>query len=192
MSSLQCEEENSIIVIDFDKTNIRPMVSIIYTFLRKHSQAWTLRKAGIGLLLSLMIAGISQLWAISPAMAQDSQSIGSLNVRLSSKVIHPPKDLITQTLHLPNLQIARPMVGSPTKSAILEDDQRHRMVILSSDNNKDVIAYVLDNIDLEPYLPELRQQAMVRGCDRDRMEITGGLGCVALSLKDIMETHILP
>ena len=84
------------------------------------------------------------------------------------------------------------MVGPPSKSAILEDDQRHRMIVLTSENNGDLTAYMLDNIDLTPHLSDLRSLASDRGCGRDRRTITGGLGCVALCLKDIIEAEILP
>ena len=83
-------------------------------------------------------------------------------------------------------------MGPPSKSAILEDDQRHRMIVLTSEDNGDLTAYMLDNIDVTPHLSDLRSLASDRGCGRDRMTITGGLGCVALCLKDIIEAEILP
>ena len=120
------------------------------------------------------------------------QALSTLNIRLSSKMIRPPQELISSTLNIPNVQIAKPMVGPPAKSAILEDDQRHRMVVLTAEDNGELTAYMLDNINLGPHLQDLQVRAIDRGCARDRMSITGGLGCVALCLKEIIETKILP
>ena len=127
-------------------------------------------------------------WHKTPTL----RGLSTLNIRLSSKVIRPPQELVTATLNIPNIEIARPMVGPPSKSAILEDDQRHRMIILTSEENGDLTAYLLDNMDLTPHLSDLRARAINRGCARDRMTITGGLGCVAICLKEIIEAEILP
>lgn len=122
----------------------------------------------------------------------DTKGLTTLNVRLSSKAIHPPQELVVTTHNLPDIAIAKPMVGPPSKSAILENDQRHRMVVLTSEESGNITVYVLDNIDLAPYLQTLRALTANRGCAHDRMTITGGLGCVAISLKEIIEAEILP
>ncbi|MCA9472492.1 MAG: hypothetical protein MRJ96_16720 [Nitrospirales bacterium] len=115
----------------------------------------------------------------------------SLNIRLSRKAIHPPKSLLVSTLHIPDIPIAKPIVGPPPQSAILEDDDRHRLMVLTVGDNGDLIAYMLDTIDLTPHLSALRAHIMNRSCATDRMEITGGLGCIALCVKEILETEIL-
>ncbi len=122
----------------------------------------------------------------------DLNQSSTLNVRLSTRTIRPPLDMISTTLTISDIIIAKPIVGPPSKSAILEDDQRHRMVILTSEDNGDLTAYMLDNIDIAPHVQDLRAQVTARGCSHDRMTITGGLGCVALCLKDIIEGKILP
>ncbi|GJL66628.1 MAG: hypothetical protein NPIRA05_15990 [Nitrospirales bacterium] len=122
----------------------------------------------------------------------DTKGLSTLNVRLSSKAIHPPQELVVTTLNLPDIAIAKPMVGPPSKSAILENDQRHRLIVLTSEESGNITVYVLDKIDLAPYLQSLRTLTTNRGCAHDRMTITGGLGCVAISLKEIIEAEILP
>ncbi len=144
--------------------------------------------------ISLALTGnmASTIDASELRQSRDPHALSTLNIRLSSKVIRPPQDLVTATLNIPNINIARPIVGPPSKSAILEDDQRHRLVVLTAEDNGGLTAYMLDNIDLEPHLQDFQQQTIERGCARDRMTITGGLGCVALCLKNILESEILP
>ncbi|MGB0911009.1 MAG: hypothetical protein ACPGYT_11655, partial [Nitrospirales bacterium] len=103
--------------------------------------------------------------------SDNPQGLSTLNIRLSSKVIRPPQELISATIKIPNIQIARPMVGPPAKSAILEDDQRHRMVVLTTEGNGKLTAYMLDNINLKPHLQDLQGRAIDRGCAKDRMSI---------------------
>ena len=152
-----------------------------------------------GLLTYTILVGIFLILRVATAtygselpQPHNDQGLSTLNIRLSSKIIRPPQELVTSTLTIPNVNIARPMVGPPSKSAILEDDQRHRMVVLTAEDNGGLTAYMLDHIDLAPHVQELRQRAIERGCGHDRMSITGGIGCVAICVKDIIEAEILP
>ncbi len=152
-----------------------------------------------GLMLYIILVGVFLILQLSETTygselphPHDDQGLYSLNIRLSSKIIRPPQELVTSILTIPNVDIARPMVGPPSKSAILEDDQRHRMVVLTAEDNGELTAYMLDHIDLAPHVQELRQRAIERGCGQDRMSITGGMGCVAICVKDIIEAEILP
>ena len=115
----------------------------------------------------------------------------TVNIRLSRKAIHPPESMRMSTVHIPNIHIAKPIVGPPAQSAILEDDLRHRIVVLTTGRNGDLTAYMLDNVDLTPHLPKLRARIKSRDCASDRMEITGGLGCIALCVKEILETALV-
>ncbi|GJL63891.1 MAG: hypothetical protein NPIRA04_25450 [Nitrospirales bacterium] len=142
--------------------------------------------------LFILLTVSTLAYGLDVAEPIDTKGLSTLNVRLSSKVIHPPQELVVTTFNLPDIAIAKPMVGPPSKSAILENDQRHRMVVLTSEESGNIKVYVLDNIDLAPYLPSLRTLTANRGCAHDRMTITGGLGCVAISLKEIIEEEILP
>ena len=144
----------------------------------------------VGIFLILRVA--TATYGSELPQPHNDQGLSTLNIRLISKIIRPPQELVTSTLTIPNVNIARPMVGPPSKSAILEDDQRHRMVVLTAEDNGGLTAYMLDHIDLAPHVQELRQRAIERGCGHDRMSITGGIGCVAICVKDIIEAEILP
>ena len=120
-----------------------------------------------------------------------SQNPYSLNVRLSSRVIHPPKELIKHIIALKGIQAARPRVGPPPQAAILEDDERRRVAILSTDDTGMITTYVLEDLDLEPHLPEVAQCTQARHCAEDRMATMGGLGCIAICMKDVIETLLL-
>jgi len=114
----------------------------------------------------------------------------SLNVRLSSRTIHPPKELIKETIPLEGIKAARPRVGPPPRAAIIEDDQRRRIVILSTDDTGTITAYVLENLDLTPHLSEVAFCAEEHHCEEDRMAITGGLGCIAICVKEVLDKLI--
>ena len=128
-------------------------------------------------------------WAESSAIPEKSNAL-SLNIRLSRKAIRPPESMLASTVRIPNVQIAKPMVGLPAQSAILEDDRRHRIMVLTTENHQELTAYMLEDIDLLPHLPELRKRLTDRQCASDRMEVTGGLGCIALCVKEILETEV--
>ena len=116
----------------------------------------------------------------------------TLNVRLSSRPIRPPDELVKHSLPLTGIIPARPHVGPPPQAAILEDDQRRRIAILSTDDNGMITAYLLENIELQPHMATLRKCTDQRQCAVDRMPLMGGLGCVAICLKDILDQEIFP
>ena len=116
----------------------------------------------------------------------------SLNVRLSSHVIHPPKKLVKHVVTLNGIRAARPRVGPPPQSAILEDDQRQRVVILSTDDTGIITAYVMNDLDLKPHLPKVMDCTQQHHCAEDRMAVTGGLACVAICLKNVLDKLMLP
>ena len=111
--------------------------------------------------------------------AETSDSF-TLNVRLSSRPIRPPDELVKNSVPLTGIIPARPHVGPPPQAAILEDDQRNRIAILSADDNGMITAYLLENIDLQPHMPTLMKCTEQRQCAVDRMPLMGGLGCVAI------------
>jgi hypothetical protein len=128
---------------------------------------------------------------------QESHRMGggnpfSLNVRLSSRTIRPPKDLIKEVISLEGIRAARSRVGPPPQAAIIEDDQRRRIVILSTEESGVITAYVLEDLDLKPHLAEVTQCAQEHHCEEDRMAVTGGLGCVAICVKTLLDRIIQP
>ncbi len=110
-----------------------------------------------------------------------------LNLRLSNRPLTPPDNIIVQTISLPGLSVARPFVAPSPQAVIFEDDQRQRVAILSMNDTKHLTLFLLERLPLDPKLPGLVQCANNRGCQTDRTPLTGGLGCLALCLKTILE-----
>ncbi len=119
----------------------------------------------------------------------DRPDLSTLNVRLSMRPIHPPEAVIKRTVLLQGIRGTRPLVGEPTRAAILEDDARRRVVVLSDEEGTGegpIKAYLLYEFDLEARVPRLTACARQRRCARDRTPGTGGLGCVAMCLVQIL------
>ncbi len=118
--------------------------------------------------------------------------LSTLNVRLSTRPVHPPDALVKRTVMLPGLRGARPLYGEPTRAAILEDDARRRVLILSADGRAGASgplrAHLLHDFDLERYLPGVTACARVRRCAFDRTPATGGLACVAMCLVEALRS----
>ncbi len=111
--------------------------------------------------------------------------LSTLNVRLSTRPIHPPEKMVKRTVLLQGVRGTRPFVGEPTRAAILEDDARRRVVVLSDAQGSGegpIKAYLLYEFDLERHLSRLTACTWQRQCARDRTPGTGGLGCVAMCL----------
>lgn len=111
-----------------------------------------------------------------------------LNLRFSNRSITPPDNLIIQTIPLTGLSVARPFVAPSPQAVIFENDQRERLALLSTNKTGRLTLFLLEHLPLDPKLPGLVQCANNRGCQTDRTPLTGGLGCLALCLKDILET----
>jgi hypothetical protein len=128
-----------------------------------------------------------------PPAAQENSLVGpnlaGLNVRLSTRPIHPPTDQVKRMVLLQEVRTVKPLVGEPTRAAILEDDARRRVVVLSTESDSPggaIRAYVLYDVDLERYLPLLATCSGERRCAQDRTPGTGGLGCVAICLAELL------
>ena len=117
-----------------------------------------------------------------------SEPFTDLNLRFSNRPLTPPDNLIVQTIRLTGLSVARPFVAPSPQAVIFEDDQRQRLAILSTNDTGHLTLFLLESLPLDPKLPSLVQCANNRGCQTDRTPLTGGLGCLALCLKELMET----
>lgn len=120
------------------------------------------------------------------APASPPPDLSSLNIRLSARPIRPPAEEVKKVVVLQGIRAARPRVGEPTRSVILEDDARQRVVILSTGehgpDDGSIRAYLLADLDLESRLPSLTACTVERRCAEDRTPGTGGLGCIAFCL----------
>ena len=116
------------------------------------------------------------------------ETFTDLNLRMSNRPLIPPKNLIVQTVPLTNISVATPFVAPSPQAVIIENDQRHRVAILSLKGNNQLTLFLLEPLPLDPKLPTLFQCAKDHHCQTDRTPLTGGLGCVALCLKELLET----
>ena len=117
-----------------------------------------------------------------------SELFTDLNLRFSNRPLAPPNNLIVQTIRLTGLSVAQPFVAPSPQAVIFEDDQRQRLAILSTNETGHLTLFLLESLPLDPKLPSLVQCANNRGCQTDRTPLTGGLGCLALCLKELLET----
>ena len=121
--------------------------------------------------------------------SSDGPNFASLNVRLSTRPIHPPTDQVKRTVVVQGVRAVEPLVGEPTRAAILEDDARRRVVVLSTESDSSdgaIRAYLLYDFEVEHYLPSLATCSGERQCAQDRTPGTGGLGCVAICLAELL------
>lgn len=155
------------------------------------------------LLLLFFLFGIlgspSLLIAPNPVWAQaaskdgglDVSPFSDLNLRFSNQPLIPPEDLIVQTIPLPDLSVAKPFVAPDPQAVIFEDDRRQRVAVLSKNHSGILSLYLLEGLPLDPKLPALVQCAHSRGCDTDRTPMTGGSGCLAICIKELLEMFAL-
>lgn len=121
--------------------------------------------------------------ALAEATDRDVLDLTSLNVRLSQRAIHPPKHLVKAVVELPHVHAARAKIAPSPKSAVVEDDNHNRALILSVLDDDRLQVYVLDDLDFATHVPFVTACADSRGCAFDRRPLTGGLGCVAICIQ---------
>ncbi|NKB81777.1 MAG: hypothetical protein GKS05_07820 [Nitrospirales bacterium] len=134
----------------------------------------------------------SQVGLHSVVQQDDALSLTSLNIRLSTRPVHPPDGLTYNRLVLPNVHAAKSMIAPSPQAAILEDDARRRVVVLTHDSNNQVTAHVLQDIALGPKIPSVVQCVKARQCAIDRRPMVGGLGCVAVCLQQALDPQHQP
>ncbi len=117
----------------------------------------------------------------------DVADLTSLNVRMSHQAIQVPHQLVKESMDLPNVRAARSMIAPSPKAAILEDDNHHRVVVLSASEEGQVQAQVLEDLDFSSKIPFIRACTDQRGCAFDRQPITGGLACVAICVQQALD-----
>lgn len=119
------------------------------------------------------------------------QPFSDINLRFSNRPLTPPDSLIVQTIPLTGLSVAKPFVAPTPQAVIFEDDHRQRVAVLSTDNSGALLLYLLEPLPLDPKLPALFECAHNRVCEADRTPLTGGLGCLALCIKELLELSAL-
>lgn len=158
-------------------------------------QANTLFNLLLLTLLALSLLALPRLTSAEEGLKEEEgltlQPFSDLNLRFSNRPLTPPDSLIVQTIPLTGLSVARPFVAPNPQAVIFEDDHRQRIAVLSTDSSGTLILYLLEHLPLDPKLPALFECAHNRGCEVDRTPLTGGLGCLALCIKEILELSAL-
>lgn len=106
-----------------------------------------------------------------------------LNIRMSPNALHPPTDMIKQQWTLNGYRLGR--VGSQTpRAAIIENDARQRLLILSVGEDGSVMVYRVGDlpVDMAKQLPRTLTCSRTRQCQNSRNDPAGELGCLALCL----------
>lgn len=151
-------------------------------------------------LLGLSLCLLTQVANPRPTLAhqeelkdkgQEPEPFSDLNLRFSNRPLTPPDTLIVETIPLTGISVANPFVAPVPQAVIFEDDRRQRVAVLSTDSSGTLILYLLEHLSLDHRLPALVQCANNRGCETDRTPLTGGLGCLALCIKELLELSAL-
>jgi hypothetical protein len=121
----------------------------------------------------------------------EPQPYSDLNLRFSNRPLTPPDTLIVQTIPLTGISVASPFVAPVPQAVIFEDDRRQRVAVLSTNSSGTLTLYLLEHLPLDPKLTALVQCANNRGCEADRTPLTGGLGCLAFCIKELLELSAL-
>ncbi|MDR4495051.1 MAG: hypothetical protein AB7P17_10285 [Nitrospirales bacterium] len=110
---------------------------------------------------------------------------------MSNRPVSPPPNLIRTTISLEGISVAQPFVTPAPQAAIIENDHRQRVALLSQNQEGIWLLHLLEPIPLDPQLPALFQCANARQCESDRMPMTGGLACLALCVKELIEATVM-
>ena len=134
------------------------------------------------ILLVVALVAVSPL----PGLAQGGDQAFDplqLNIRLSPTALHPPSHLIKHQWTLDGYRLGRLGPQAP-QAAIIEDDARRRLLILSVTDEGRVLVYQLGDLpmDVAARLRPALACVRTRQCQNQRMDPAGELGCLALCL----------
>src|SRR5438105_14396830 len=122
------------------------------------------------ILLVAMLVTVSPL----PAMAQGGDQAFDplqLNIRLSPTALHPPSPLIKQQGTLDGYRLGRLGPQAP-QAAVIEDDARRRLLILSATDGGRVLIYQVGDlpVDVSTRLRPALVCVRTRQCQNQRMD----------------------
>ncbi len=106
-----------------------------------------------------------------------------LNVRMSASPLHPPAGMIKQQWSLDGYRLGHLGAQSP-RAAIIEDDARQRLLILSAADDGTVLVYRVGElpVDVAKRLAPTLACGQNRQCPNRRNDPAGELGCLAVCL----------
>ncbi len=182
------------------KKNFTTAPKYIFSFMKNHGYP-TSGFVGIPfIIICLSIwcwspAGFSAHAFVVPTLSEkgdlEEEPFSDLNLRFSNRPLTPPQDLVEKIFPLDGISVARPIVAPAPQAVIFEDDHRRRVAVLSQNTDGSLTLYLLEPLPLDPKLKTLVQCATSRRCQSDRTPLTGGLGCVALCIKELLEATAL-
>jgi hypothetical protein len=143
----------------------------------------------LGIAAVLLLAGTGALdRSEPPGHSPDIFDPLLLNIRLSATRLQPPAGLIQETWMLDGYRLGRVRPHAPS-SAIIEDDQHRRLLILSALEDGTVKIYRLGEVpvNLTARVPAIIQCAREKRCGQARLDPAGEMGCVALCLLESLK-----
>ncbi|TAL08809.1 MAG: hypothetical protein EPO02_12010 [Nitrospirae bacterium] len=129
----------------------------------------------------LVVAAI--IFAPLPGAPQTGFDPLLLNIRMSPNALRPPTDMIKQQWTLDGYRLGRLGAQAP-RAAIIENDVRQRLLILSAAADGAVLVYRVGDlpVDVAQQLPRMLTCSRARQCQHARSDPSGELGCLALCL----------
>jgi hypothetical protein len=150
--------------------------------IRQRNQSGIVRLLGIAAIV--LLAGTGTLVNSEPL--GDNTTVFDpllLNIRLSTTRLQPPVNLIRETWVLDGYRLGRIRPQAPN-SAIIEDDQHRRLLVLSAMEDHRVRIYRLADMPVKvaDRLPGVIHCANEKRCSHTGMDPAGEMGCLALCL----------
>jgi hypothetical protein len=144
------------------------------------------RTYGAVLFLLSLLAGV---WGtVEASDASSAVDPSSFNIRLSPKILEPPLKNVREAYLLNGYRVGRLGPEAP-RAAIIDDDKRQRIFILSTTEEGSVLLYRLAElpIDIRSRLIFIVQCARQQQCRNRRMDPAGEIGCLALCLLESLQ-----
>lgn len=106
-----------------------------------------------------------------------------LNIRMSPVSLRPPAEIVKEAWTLEGYRLG-PLGPQAPRAAIIDDENRHRLLILSATEEGTVMVYRVGDlpVDVARRLRPTTTCARSRQCQHRRMDPAGEVGCLALCL----------
>ena len=135
------------------------------------------------MIFRILVLVAAMTFAPLPGATQTGFDPLLLNIRMSPGALHPPADMIKQQWTLDGYRLGRLGSQAP-QTAIIEDDARRRLLVLSAGADGTVLVYRVGDlpVDVAKQLPRTLACSRARQCQHSRNDPAGELGCLALCL----------
>lgn len=111
-----------------------------------------------------------------------------LNIRMSGVSLRPPAEMVKEIWTLEGYRLGLLGPQAP-RGAIIDDENRHRLLILSATDEGTVKVYRVGDlpVDVGSRLRPTMTCARSRQCQHRRMDPAGEIGCLALCLLENLQ-----